>query len=177
MKVRHRKNQLNYQPKENQVKCTCCTRYYHTWDSDQGHSCASYIYLLHEINPEVEEKSYISCQYGSGYDTSRFDILDTRVITPTHIRGNRTRKSREDQYGRCSDRDLLICDSCIAKYLKKGWIVEDREYNPFQAIEELAAFYQEDPETYFRIMKDSTPQNCIQLIREAKQQKNQEKLE
>jgi hypothetical protein len=169
MKVRQRKHQLKYKTLENHVKCTCCGKYYSAYFADdQGHGCASYIYLLHEINPGVEKKSYISSQYGSGYDTMQFNIVDNRVVQQRHIVANRSRKLREDEQRRCNDENLLICDSCIAKYIKKGWITEDKEYDAFALIDELSDFYQEYPELYFDIMKHANPSNCIQLIREEK---------
>lgn len=167
MKMRNKKNKISYIPHLGQVKCTCCGNYYKTiyFCDDQASQCASYIYLLHEIDRAAEKKSYIACEYGSGFDTTHFNIIDEQFIKLGHILSNQIRPLRQDENRRANDKDLLICDRCIESYIEKGWIVEDTNYDAFSWIEELNSFYAEDPQLYSDIMLQG-PAHCLRLIRE-----------
>lgn len=153
MKFRSKKQKLNRQVFPFKIKCTCCANFHQNSDNwDQGHYCASYIY-------QSEDKTtYIQCEYGSGYDTMRFIIKNQNIVKKKHlVAANKKVKS--------NDKDIVVCDKCIARYIKNGFIVEDKSYDPFACIDELNSFHAEDPQRYYEIMKEG-PEHCIRLIRE-----------
>lgn len=140
MNMQKRKYKLSHLSHEKQVKCSCCKGYYKQlrgFCEDQAHQCASYLYLLHEITPGDESKSYIRCEYGSGFDTSLFNIVDEIIINQQHIIFNRNRKQRENKYKRADDRELLVCDKCIEKFIISGAIKQDMDYEAFKLNDEI----------------------------------------
>lgn len=153
MKMRNKKFVVNN--KAFKIKCTCCAKYYSNPEGwDQGHRCASYIVY----QADIEKQSYIQCEYGSGFDTMKFIIKNSNIIKKKHkIAANKKMKS--------NDKDIVVCDNCIEKYLNKGFIVEDKNYDPFAFIAEMNSFYAEDPQRYYEIVKEG-PEHCIRLIRE-----------
>jgi hypothetical protein len=153
MKIRNKKYAVNKQAF--QIKCTCCAKYYpNTYGWDQGRHCASYV--VYQV--DIEKKSYIQCEYGSGFDTMRFTINNPNIIKKKHKLANTKRL-------KSNDKDIVVCDKCIEKYLRKGFVIEDKAYDYFSFIDELNSFHAEDPQRYFEIMREG-PENCMRLIRE-----------
>lgn len=163
MKMRFKKHLRSYATKLGQVKCTCCGQsHYQWWMITQGIGCASYLFFNKQDN-----QYQIEACYGSGYDTSRFNVLNNDIIYPKYLRAIEkydTLTSREDKD--LVSQELVFCDKCIENYIAKGYLSEDINYNSMAAVEELSDFWQEDPILYMELMKEAGPETIIGLIKE-----------
>lgn len=155
MKFRNKKRKLNHKVFPFKIKCTCCATFYsNPYNSDQGDKCASYIYY------SVENGYLIQSEYGSGFDTTRFFIKNINIVKKKHLIAKNNKQITKD------DRNIVVCDHCIRKYLKYKFIEIDESYDAFAGINELNSFYAEDPQKYYEIMSNAGPNDCIRLIRE-----------
>lgn len=161
MKMRYKKHLKNnsiYKPKLPTLKCTCCGNYYHAWwTSSQATHCASYFY----INEDNEYAIYAS--YPSGFDDTRFQILNQNIVQQRHIFALNNREFTKDKWGNYDDSKIVVCDFCIRKFLNKNSIRIDTKYDPYEVTDQLNSFYDEDPILYMQIM-NSGPSECMQLI-------------
>ena len=141
MKIRNKKRSINKQSYSPKVKCSSCgTLHLDMYGNGQGINCASYFSLS-------EKEGYIYSEYGSNFDTMKFIIKNMNIVKKKH-------------YGVKS----VICDRCITKNLKKGYIASDESYDAFALITEMNSFYYEDPDLYYEIVMQG-PTKCIELIR------------
>lgn len=164
MKMRYKKFKLNYLAKPNSLKCTCCGNYYNAWWTKcQASHCACYFFKNDNI-------WYIYGSYPSSFDNTKFVVLNNDTVQARHQLAFDNREKTKNQYGYYDNSKLVICDTCIKKFLNKNYIQEDTNYNPYAAIEELNLFYQENPEKYFEFIRQG-PTQCIRLIREYNTQK------
>lgn len=170
MKIRNRKKTIIFKEKTT-LDCSCCSKSYEMFAGTQANRCASYFY-------KPEGKYAIVCHYGSGFDSLKFDVLNNEILNSKHILDITNRESGQ----KGDDRQLLVCDKCIEKFLENKHIVEDKEYDNFAVLGEMQEFYQEDPQLYMEIISTG-PEKCVALMRkerakpiEQREQERQERL-
>ena len=121
MKLRQRKHFI----KRALNKCVCCGKI-------SRESYASYL-----------TNNSIYSEYGSNFDTMKFDVLNDSII---------------------KNKSMLVCDTCIEQLLEKKDIVEDKSYDYFAPIVEMQKCYEENPELYFKAISAS-PTKCMEIIK------------
>lgn len=171
MKMRKKKTQLRYSPQKPSLRCTCCGEYYYClWTEQQARYCASYFYI------DQNNDYAIAGSYPSSFDDLRFTITYPDIVQARHVIAINNRENTKDKWGHYNDSKLVVCDFCINKFLKRDYIEIDTTYNPYEVIDELNSFYNEDPVLYMEIMQ-SGPYDCMRLIREEKEKSIEQRMQ
>ena len=99
------------------LKCISCGNYHYQWwmishqkKQSKKIGCASFA-----IQSKTHNHYEILCDYGSGYDTSTFKIVDRLFPKKTH---SIYRIMKSVNYGF----NTPVCDKCIERFIRKKYV-------------------------------------------------------